>query len=113
MEQQQQRILDLTNQILERTLEYVTRHGTFTDVEDVDGRGGTKTQRLSNVTGLGEIRLIRSTIRKELGLDVGTLPGNNTANQTGTVPGSIALLSLIQSGRINLDQIQTLGTKDE
>lgn len=105
---QQSRILDLTNRIIESTLKYIDKNGTFTDVEDMDGKGGTKTQRLSNVTGLGEIRQLRTTIRRELGLDL--VPTTDAA--PGNKMGAVSLLALIQDKQIDLNQLQTLGTAD-
>jgi hypothetical protein len=105
---QQERILNLTNRIIESTLKYINQNGTFTDVEDMDGKGGTKTQRLSNVTGLGEIRQLRTTIRRELGLDL--VPSTDPV--PGNKMGAVSLLTLIQDKQINLDQLQTLGGAD-
>lgn len=100
----QQDILDLTEQILIDQLNYITSHGTFVDVEDMDGKGGTKTQRLSNTTGLGEIRMIRSMARKELGLDQPNSASTSLSTKTGT-----PLLTLIQSGQLLLTHLNTLG----
>lgn len=105
---QQHRILDLTDRIIESTLLYIDQNGTFTDVEDVDGKGGTKTQRLSNVTGLGEIRQLRTTIRRELGLDLAP----STDPVPGNKMGAVSLLALIQEKQIDLNQLQTLGGAD-
>lgn len=91
----QHRLLDLTDQILEQALQYIADHGTFVDVEDIDGKGGTRTQRLSNATGLGEVRLLRSMLRREMGLDQTTATGTNQVTAIGTP----SFLSLIQSGR--------------
>jgi hypothetical protein len=107
--EQQQRLLELTDQIIEAALIYVAKNGTFVDIEDMDGKGGTKTQRLSNVTGLGEIRLLRSAIRKEMGLDAQTGTGTSGPPNTGT----LSLLNLIQSSHVNLEQLHNLGTQDE
>jgi hypothetical protein len=104
----QQIILDLTERILIEQLQYVVKHGTFVDVEDMDGRGGTKTQRLSNTTGLGEVRMIRSMARKELGLDQPTQSSTHLPGKTST-----PLLSLIQSGQITLPQINDLGVNSD
>jgi hypothetical protein len=104
----QQIILDLTERILIEQLQYVAKHGTFVDVEDMDGKGGTKTQRLSNTTGLGEVRMIRSMARKELGLDQPTQTSTNLPGKTST-----PLLSLIQSGQITLPQINDLGVNSD
>lgn len=100
----QQIILDLTERILVEQLQYIAKHGLFVDVEDMDGRGGTKTQRLSNTTGLGEVRMIRSMARKELGLDQPTPASTNQTAKTST-----PLLSMIQSGQISLTHINSLG----
>ena len=104
----QQIILDLTERILIEQLQYVAKHGTFVDVEDMDGKGGTKTQRLSNTTGLGEVRMIRSMARKELGLDQPTQSSTSLPGKTST-----PLLSLIQSGQITLPQINDLGVNSD
>lgn len=104
----QQIILDLTERILIEQLQYVAKHGTFVDVEDMDGKGGTKTQRLSNTTGLGEVRMIRSMARKELGLDQPIQTSTNLPGKTST-----PLLSLIQSGQITLPQINDLGVNSD
>jgi hypothetical protein len=105
----QHRILTLTDRIIEDTLNRIAQDGTFRDVVDVDGKGGERTQRLSNVTGLSEIRLIRSTMRKELGLDA--QPEKGVAIQ-GT-DSRVSILTLLQNGKLELDQLKSLGTDHE
>ena len=107
MSHAQQRILDLTEKILLDQLTDIAAKGTYQDVEDMDGKGGIRTQRLSNTTGLGEIRLIRSAALKELGLDQGT---NQNPKQ---VPSQSPLFNLLQSKQITLEELQKLGTSDD
>lgn len=104
--EEQSNLLSKVETAIDRCLDTILRQGTFTDVIDQTGEGAFKSQRLSNVIGLNELRLLRSSLRKELGLD-------NTPSNIDRPGTTMPILSLIQSGSISLPQIQSLGTKDE
>jgi hypothetical protein len=103
------KLIDLTEDIIRATLNRINSRGTFEDVEDLDPRGGVKTQRLSNVIGLNELRLLRSALLNEVGLQ-GTklLPEESNHNQ----PGNFRLLELIQSGKVDHGTLTELGSKE-
>jgi hypothetical protein len=100
------RLLELADKILIKALEEIDRIGTYDDIEDMDGKGGTRTQRLNNCTGLGEIRLIRSMAAKELGMD------QPTPSKPGT-PQRLPLLSQLQAANFTLEQLHQIGTQDD
>jgi len=92
-------MIDRIDLLIGRLIDGAIQTGCWDDVEDVDGKGGISTKRLSNLTGLNELRLLRGHL----------LSGTNKEQSVESKITS-NLLDLIQREVVTIDD---LGGKDE
>ena len=93
-------LIEKLDKALETAIDRVLKYGCYEDVQDEDSKGGTKTSRLANTTGINDLRLLRTSLVQEF-----NQLGSGAKNTDSYTPN---LLTLIQSGLVTCEDLNDL-----